>query len=816
MSFLLTSLMIGIGSVSADARINLADFGRVVRFEGDCPGTLREIEIEHASDGWSPWIDDEGVAWIGLAWDEPRLVTEVEIEFRHAIADRRLVRVEYFEHESISDPSCGGQAGYDAYHGRWKKGRTDWWAGDRFVGFEFLNSTDTQPSSDTAPEAPDTGYPRTNRLRFFLGQRDYELPPVRFVRVYGPHAPREVQLDILSDRHSAFTWPIEVSVTNGLLLNLPENLTTRTAALDPEHHTLHVRYHEAARGANRTVVTLQSAGSEGVGLSFLPDEVVREGLIRIPSLGVTVADRARNHDGPPIRRPRPSTPGEPADPAFDTVREHDPTDAERHAIVRPPLPDEGVGAIRISHPEVQAFVEQTLAELTALALEPHDPGQNGAGPSADTWAAIVGALNRIGPAHGASKWLEAVLSDQSRCRLPGRFKDQDGALCIGCQADRGEPDLCASTLDHGVILAAVGDYYRMTRDRFWLSEWADTLAAACDFIIRHAKTHRAPDGPSTSRRTVALLPAGGVEGSPLWYSWLAVDAQTAFGLRLIADAFIDINHPEAARIGRAADAYFRHVAQCCRQALGEEPLVRLSDGTYEPRQPRRAGSRRNCTGCAPIATDPVRLIDTGIYDALSREAGWILAAEARKVEPYRVGPMALPRLIAHLRRGQKSEALRIFDNSLANIPNDGEADPLSADEDTLRRFGLLAEQARCLLMLRHMLVHEWHDGLMLLSGVPEKWLEPGGRIAVQGLPTAFGPIGVRAEVAPDGLRMDIFLKASWHQSPDGIRIHANRPGHIRRVTRNGMPISTFDPTEKIISLDGPINGTHLEIIYSNR
>lgn len=58
--------------------------------------------------------------------------------------------------------------------------------------------------------------------------------------------------------------------------------------------------------------------------------------------------------------------------------------------------------------------------------------------------------------------------------------------------------------------------------------------------------------------------------------------------------------------------------------------------------------------------------------------------------------------------------------------------------------------AEVIALIKDMLVHETDDGLILFSGVPSSWLQPGNRIEVQHLPTRFGEVSFSAKVADDG------------------------------------------------------------------
>jgi hypothetical protein len=60
-------------------------------------------------------------------------------------------------------------------------------------------------------------------------------------------------------------------------------------------------------------------------------------------------------------------------------------------------------------------------------------------------------------------------------------------------------------------------------------------------------------------------------------------------------------------------------------------------------------------------------------------------------------------------------------------------------------------------MLRHMLIHERGDELHLLAGAPDEWLAPGQRITVARAPTHFGPMELRCEGAPAGVKVEVDL-----------------------------------------------------------
>lgn len=266
-------------------RIDLATFARVVRYEGNSPETLQVRELQRGVDGWTAWKGEDGQYMIGVEWDEPRDLAEVNIEFRHAIADREQIRVQYWRHH-WPDIGRGGWASLDdPFHGDWQTVKVaDWWAGDRDVTFEFAPYKQEQPGD----KAPDVRYRRTYRLRFLIGKE--EPPPVRYIRAYSPAKHAETTFEVRIDEKSTIQAPVELSVVNGHLLEQPggepvESMEARNAPL-----RFLVRYAQGdVETQTRTIVTVRDGRAPLRGLSFLPMEAIERGVIRVPALGVTIA-----------------------------------------------------------------------------------------------------------------------------------------------------------------------------------------------------------------------------------------------------------------------------------------------------------------------------------------------------------------------------------------------------------------------------------------------------------------------------------------------------------------------------------------------
>ncbi len=282
--------MCGGATVVAERPINLVDFAQVVEFTGDSPQTYGTRRLVRGGDGWPAWRGPDGRFMIGVEWDEPRDLAEVNIEFRHAIAEREKISVQYWRSGVPTEEADGAAESSDCFHGEWVTARTDWYAGDRDVTFEFLPEEDNGRQNGSP-----RFFHRTCRLRFILGERD--LPAVRYLRAYGPCPAAVADLEIRLERDSPLRLPLEAQAVNGGLLDKQGREQDEEVVFDAEPMVLRVRYADGDMvTATRTIVTVREKDGCKGGFSFVPAEVVERGIVRVPSLGAVVTHRGSLKD----------------------------------------------------------------------------------------------------------------------------------------------------------------------------------------------------------------------------------------------------------------------------------------------------------------------------------------------------------------------------------------------------------------------------------------------------------------------------------------------------------------------------------------
>jgi len=287
-------------------RIDLVEFGRVVEpTDEPTRATTSADELVRGSEGWDAVRGPDGQYTIGVEWDKPREITEVNIEFRHAIASRDQIKVQYWRTAPSGAAKSDRPAGAG---GEWRTPKAEWWAGDRDVSFLLLPADQEGPRRDGGRDSAR----RTNRIRFLCGNQD-DLPPVRYLRAFGPAPVATDTFDVRFDRQGDLTPPIMCRIVNGFFLAGDAKTTMTSAIVHQQPGSLQIRYARTdSASPNRTHVTLGPVDQSEVEYGFYPAEVARRGQVRLNEAGMLIERRG----GKPAESQEPAAtrPGSPARP----------------------------------------------------------------------------------------------------------------------------------------------------------------------------------------------------------------------------------------------------------------------------------------------------------------------------------------------------------------------------------------------------------------------------------------------------------------------------------------------------------------------
>jgi len=437
----------------------------------------------------------------------------------------------------------------------------------------------------------------------------------------------------------------------------------------------------------------------------------------------------------------------------------------------------------------------------------------------------------------AETYLESFLVTQGTQLPDGNFRSAEGALQAQDIYD-GRP--CGNTfgynLDHGFILSCLAEHYLLTRDREWLGRVAPNLVAACDFVTRERQATRIErDGEKDP--AYGLLPAGHLEDNPEWQHWFAVNAWAHRGMVMTAEALADIDHPQAERIRRDAEAYAADIRTAADRARMLAPVVRLLDGAYIPHLPARTHLRGPDWGWFREGLyGALHLVDGLVLDANSPQVTWILKNLEDNVFVHRDygRPIDLQKrwfsqggitlqcnllynALAYLARDQIAHAVRALFNAFAASIY---PDVRCFTEHPITDLGLgtgpffkTPDEAAFLNTLRMFLVQEVGPVLWLARGAPRSWFRPGETIQLRGMASYFGPLSYT--ITTHGRRIVAELELPTRNPPEEVRLRL-RPAHrqpMREVAVNGKRWEDFDRDAEYVRLTGVTGPCQVEVHY---
>jgi hypothetical protein len=277
-----------------------------------------------------------------------------------------------------------------------------------------------------------------------------------------------------------------------------------------------------------------------------------------------------------------------------------------------------------------------------------------------------------------------------------------------------------------------------------------------------------------------------------------------------------VNHPEAQRVRKEADAFHASLLANFHKAADRSPVVRLRDGTSVRKIPSYVHRRGRSFGwiCETLE-GAMHLLITGAIDPHSQEALWIIKDYEDNLylsnqygytlddfdkEWFGRGGMSMQACLLldvepYLYRDDVKHALRGLFNALAvsHFP-----DVHMNTEHALPEMGdwrgdhyKSSDESNACGWLRYLFVREEGNDLLLGQGVPRVWLKPGQRCGIERAATYFGPVSVL--YAPQVSEITAQVDGPKRNAPQHIRLRFRSPTEhpISSVTVNGEAWKRF-------------------------
>ena len=436
---------------------------------------------------------------------------------------------------------------------------------------------------------------------------------------------------------------------------------------------------------------------------------------------------------------------------------------------------------------------------------------------------IVNELGQRGFHDDARRRLMLWVKYQGTVPQPGNFTD-----CRGMYFGAGGFESGAYNQHHGWVLWALAEHYRLTRDREWLAVVAPSMVDAADWVFRQRR-NTMKELPRSRGWERGFLPAGSLEDVTEFHYWLSTNALTWRGVDVVARALAEIGHPEAARLGREADAYRQDLVRGFEEMRRHTPLMRLKDGRWVPHYPSRLYLRgRDAGWIRETLEGSVYLLISGLYDSKTKQAGWILDdyQDNKYLSPpfgyavhdrdavvgsrggFSIQPNLLAGLLPHLVRDEPETYIWMFFNAWCACYRE---EINAMVEHPMPELGYsnsahfkTSDEANAVAWLRYMFV--WADRELLHIGraIPRGWFADGRKIGITKVSTCFGEMDVRYEsmVGRGRIRLELDLRGPADAGKILARFRHPEGKRLRSVTVNGRRWTKFDPVRGDADLTG--------------
>lgn len=457
-------------------------------------------------------------------------------------------------------------------------------------------------------------------------------------------------------------------------------------------------------------------------------------------------------------------------------------------------------------------------------------------------------LDRLGDAATVKDYLETFLRLQGSRKLPGDYTGDQREVFHGVKiSESNDYTALGYNMNHGTVLWGLAHYYMLSKDGAWLERAAPQLMKAADWIVSQRQRTRITGSDGQPVPHYGLLPAGMLEDCREWRYWYATNAYSYLGLRSVAEAFREAGRPEAAHYAQEAEAYRRDILNSLQRAMELSPVVRLRNNTCVPYVPVRPyqrfryfGSKKSAyydrygKGIRPtlrlsstreVLYGPVTLLKTGLVDARSEMAEWILddwednltLSTSLNLNTHgwvddeywfsrggMVFQAALQNPISvYLDRHETKSAIRSLYNNFSALFY---PDVIALTEEYRmwkHASGPLyktPDEARMVGQIIDLLLDEKEGEIRLANGVPQRWLEPGQQVVLRGLRTRYGAFSYTLThgAAPETVEAVV---SQPEEAPCVLLfVHAPFGKPIRSVSVNGQPWSDWDADRQAVRL----------------
>ncbi|WP_296944351.1 hypothetical protein [uncultured Dysgonomonas sp.] len=457
-------------------------------------------------------------------------------------------------------------------------------------------------------------------------------------------------------------------------------------------------------------------------------------------------------------------------------------------------------------------------------------------------------LDRLGDSETVRHYLETFLQLQGSSKLPGAYTGNQEAVFHGVKiSETNDYTALGYNMNHGTVLWGLAHYYTHSKDKAWLEKAAPQLMKAADWIIEQRKQTQIDNGNGNPVLHYGLLPAGMLEDCYEWRYWYATNAYSYLGLKSLAEAFSEAGLPQAEHYLKEAESYCDDIRKSLQWAMELSPVVRLRNNICVPYVPvhpyqrfRYFGAKKSkyydryqkgiyptlrLSSTREVLYGPVTLLKTGIIDAKSTMADWILndwednltLSTSMNLNThgwvddeywFSRGGMVFQACLqnpisAYLDRHETKAAIRSLYNNFTSLFY---PDVVAFSEEYRMwkhgsgPFYKTPDEARFVSQVIDLLIEEKDDEIWLGNGIPQQWLEAGKRVELNKVHTRYGEVSYSLSYSKDSHSIEAEILKPDNNTRILLFVRAPFEKAIQSVIVNNQVWTEWDADKQMIVL----------------
>lgn len=410
--------------------------------------------------------------------------------------------------------------------------------------------------------------------------------------------------------------------------------------------------------------------------------------------------------------------------------------------------------------------------------------------------AFAWTMDCMGYHSEVEKYLKAFKDAQGTITPPGGFiKSHPGYF--------GSPKTLTSVdwlCDHGALLWAVSEHALLTGDRGFIEEWTPSIVKACEFIrdARRITDHEGVKG---------IMPPAAASDFPTVIQSVWNDGWMYKGLSTAVTLLWKTDHPRAAEFAAEARDYRETYRRAFTAKARTLPVWTDSKGSKHHFMPKSlfGEAKWETRSFAYLDCGPMMLVFSGLFDATDPEMrsalAWFREGPQTRIARYDANPQQVPCLFHEMSSAEPCYSWNVFHTwQLGDRQRFLEGMYSQFAGAIMQETYSICETRRgvmgftpCLpevYMARAAVVDDKVrlGELRLLRFMPLAWLRTDREAIFENVPTYYGPVTLRAQLAQGGRELAVGYSPRYRETPERVVLHVPPVKGLTRITLNGQPL----------------------------